>query len=102
MQKLYIVTRANLPAGLQIAQCCHALQSFNDQHPELATRWEGNIVILAAKDLSELSTLTCELSRSRHRMACFHEPDIGGELCPIPGIGRCESSVESGSYSRAG
>lgn len=47
MQKLYIVTRSDLPAGMQLAQTSPALQAFNDQHRTVASTWEGNLVVLA-------------------------------------------------------
>jgi hypothetical protein len=49
MTKLYIIVRADLPAGAQCAQSCHALRAFIDAYPALDQAWHSgsnNIVIL--------------------------------------------------------
>ncbi len=82
MKKLYVITRSDLPPGLQIAQSCHALQTFNDQHPDAAKVWEGNLVVLTTKDAEALAQLATDLGR-QHLLVCFHEPDLGGALTAI-------------------
>lgn len=34
MEKLYIIVRADLPAGAQVAQSCHAMRLFVHEHPD--------------------------------------------------------------------
>jgi peptidyl-tRNA hydrolase len=38
-EKLYLVVRADLPAGQQAVQACHALRGFVEDHPEEDRRW---------------------------------------------------------------
>lgn len=45
--KLYLVVRANLSAGQQAVQACHALQQFNTDHPALAHSWTSSSNTLA-------------------------------------------------------
>ena len=79
MKKLYIVIRQDLPHGLQAAQCCHALQAMNDQHPDTISAWEGNIVVLGAKDMAQLCEVYGRAQRACIPSAIFCEPDVGGE-----------------------
>lgn len=37
--KLYIVTRQDLPAGAQCAQACHGISTFAVEHPEEHSAW---------------------------------------------------------------
>lgn len=78
MDKLYIIVRADLAPGLQLPQACHALQAFNDQHPERARAWRGNLAVLAVKDAQHLSEILCPLQRAGIALAAFCEPDEGG------------------------
>lgn len=78
MEKLYIVVRADLAPGLQLPQACHALQAFNDQHPDRARAWRGNLAVLAVRDAQHLSEILCPLQRDRVPIAAFCEPDEGG------------------------
>lgn len=79
MNKMYIVVRADLPAGLQLPQACHALQLMNDQHPEVVAGWRGNIAVLAARDKQHMSELVTSLQRSGIVVNVFLEPDEGGD-----------------------
>lgn len=87
MKRLYIIVRQDLHAGLQLAQACHALQAMNDQHPAVVASWEGNIVVLGARDQQHLSELFCELQRAKIPVATFCEPDEGGELTAMAAHG---------------
>lgn len=79
MEKLYIVVRADLPAGLQLAQGCHALQAFNDQHRGAVTHWKGNLVVLQTPNMASLVNVLGDIQRSGIPCVLFCEPDIGGE-----------------------
>jgi peptidyl-tRNA hydrolase len=83
VDRLYLVTRRDLPAGQQAAQVCHALRQFVEDHPAVERAWfsgSSHLVLLAVADEAELSRLL-EHARDRGlRVAPFHEPDRGGEL----------------------
>lgn len=94
MEDVCIVTRRDLKPGLQLAQSCHALQAFNDQHPELARSWKGNLVALATDSASSLGALATDLGR-QFRVAVFHEPDLDGVLTAIAVEGSARSLLSS-------
>lgn len=83
MEKLFVVIRADLPAGDVATQACHALSSFAVTYPELHARWhEGgkNLVLLAIPNeqaLGELMRVAAELGLCQ---AAFHEPDLSHQL----------------------
>ena len=84
--KLYAVTRADLPAGLQAAQLGHALVAYVLAQPAQAARWHtrsNNLVCLAVPDKEALSGLVERLAGASVPMLCFHEPDLGGELTAV-------------------
>ncbi len=59
-EKLYIIVRADLPAGLQISQSVHAARQFAACHPETERRWfteSNNVVILSVPDEAALDAL---------------------------------------------
>lgn len=78
MKKTYIVVRADLPPGLQMAQACHAAVAFTAAHGVLTE----NLVVLHAPDERALRALS-EGCGSAIRAAAFHEPDLGGELTAL-------------------
>ena len=52
-RKLYLVTRADLPPGVQAVQAAHAMREFVDLYPEAEAAWyrESNtLALLAAPD----------------------------------------------------
>lgn len=81
--RLYVVTRRDLPHGLQASQALHAAQSFQAEHPELTREWmtkSNRVVILAVDTISELEQL-CEdaLDYGLLRVA-FHDEDMQPSL----------------------
>lgn len=78
MDRLYVLVRSDLAPGLQLAQACHALQAFNDQHPARAKAWAGNIAVLAVSSQQHLAEVVCPLQREGVPVAVFCEPDEGG------------------------
>lgn len=86
--KLYIVVLRALSTGLKIAQACHALRAFTDQHADIDADWyatSNNIVVLQADDLPTLADRMDALGLA---VARFHEPDRDDELtalCVEPG-----------------
>lgn len=99
MDRLYIVTRADLPAGAQIAQSCHALRAFVEAHPEIDRAWHtagGNLVCLSVADERDLSELLADAMHGELlAVAGFWEQDFDGELTAIALEGRARRLVSS-------
>lgn len=78
--RMYILVRADLPAGLQAAQACHAASYLAASDP-LALYQHPTTIVLAVDNLDEL-----QLHKERHigkkgapEGFLFREPDLGGE-----------------------
>lgn len=84
MNKLYTVTRSDLPTGARIAQTAHAVAAFATAHPEPFRAWalpeQRNVVCLEAP---ELDALLARLQSAGVRCALFRETDLGGQLTAI-------------------
>jgi len=81
-----VVTRDDLPAGLQAAQLGHALVGYVLAQPAQAAHWHtrsNNLVCLAVPDETALSGLVGHLVRESVPVLCFHEPDLGGQLTAV-------------------
>lgn len=78
LKRLYVVVRADLPAGLQLAQACHATRSFGLEQPELDVG--ENLVVLHAKDAAALGTLVETARKEDLPVVPFHEPDLDGAI----------------------
>lgn len=79
MQKLYVVVRGDLPAGLQCAQACHGVRAFVEEHPEADRDWyhnSNNLVVLTVADESALTDLVLDAKRSGIGYVVFREPDL--------------------------
>lgn len=103
VDRMYVVVRADLPAGLQAAQALHALREFAADYPEVEKRWHetsNTIAILAVPDEAALAALVEDLRRPWHGgenhladtfVSEFREPDLGNSLtaiCVEPAGGR--------------
>jgi peptidyl-tRNA hydrolase len=78
--KLFIVTRADLPPGARAAQLAHAALAFAFEHPEIAGAWHrgsNNIVLLEAKDERALVELWRRAWDENVPYSVFTEPDFG-------------------------
>ena len=93
--KLYIITRRDLPDGMQLAQSCHIAFEFALQYPDETNLWMKNsnyICCLSAKDEDELYKL---IQRAIDKEVCFsvfREPDIEDKITAI--------ALEPGDRSR--
>lgn len=84
MDKLYIVVRADLPPGMQIAQACHALRQFTSVHSEIDRAWyEGsnNLVVLQVPGEDELFDLLARAGEIP--ITSFREPDLDDDVTAI-------------------
>jgi len=86
MERLYCITRADLPPGDQATQLGHALSAFAVEHAVLHRAWHmagKNLIYLAAPDRAALEALLAAGIAAGIPLAAFHEPDIAGELTAI-------------------
>ena len=86
VERLYIVTRADLPAGDQAVQGAHALTEFAFEHPETAKAWHeqsNTLAFLAVPDESALQRLHERAFDLDIKASAFREPDLGDSLTAI-------------------
>ena len=86
MRKLFLVTRADLPAGQQAVQAAHAMREFVEHHPEHDRAWyrESNtLAFLAVPNERALGVLLKKARRRDIPVAAFHEPDRNNEMTAI-------------------
>lgn len=86
MQKLYVIVRADLEPGAQLAQSNHATAEFSVAHPDAFRDWaanQRNIVCLNAPNEATLADLLKLAEAKGIPLAAFHEPDFGDELTAI-------------------
>lgn len=83
--KLYLVTRSDLPAGQQAVQAAHAMRQFAADFPDVDRQWfesSNTLALLAVPDEPSLARLLRK-ARWRGPVSEFREPDRGGELTAI-------------------
>lgn len=94
MQKLFIVVRADLDIGLQMAQAIHAAVQFAYYNPEEHKDWfngkdwsypqdphgPNNIVVKHIANEAELLALVQKAAPKSMGLATFHEPDLDNQL----------------------
>lgn len=86
MERLYVVTRRDLPEGPQAVQSCHAAIAFAIEHRACLEAWalsSNTLVLVSVKDEDELRSLASAAEESGLLMSRFHEPDMGGSLTGI-------------------
>src|SRR6478752_2617779 len=85
--KLYIVVRADLPPGLQLAQAVHAAFQFQGDRRRLVRKWleESNyLVCLSVPDEESLLELAAEACLGRGiPLTLVREPDLGDEATAL-------------------
>lgn len=86
MDKLYIIIREDLPAGLQKAQIGHAAIKFMFDYPSIGADWyhgSNNIVILGVEDEQELRQQMARAEAAGISFSAFQEPDLDNEFTAI-------------------
>ncbi len=82
MQKLFIVVRADLPLGLQMAQAIHAAVQYVTEDPhELVKDWyetSNNVIVKHVADEAELTALVQDRNYCKVSASVFGEPNLGG------------------------
>lgn len=86
MDRLYVIVRSDISAGLQVAQSCHAMAAFASEHPAVTSLWhtEGNnLVCLQANSEQELLQIADHALAKGALVSKFEEPDLNGETTAI-------------------
>lgn len=86
MEKLYIVTRSDLAPGARIAQACHAIRLFAEEHPDADRRWyesSNNLVVLETTDERSLLDLAGKARTVGAPVSEFREPDFADAVTAI-------------------
>lgn len=84
--KLYLVTRSDLPPGSQAVQAAHAMREFAAQYPELDKLWYERSNYLALLSVPDERALSRLLNRARGRLipaVGFREPDLSESLTAV-------------------
>lgn len=84
--KLYLVTRRDIPAGYQAVQSCHATRQFTADYPELDGEWfekSNYMCLLSVENERELMRLLVLAHDHGLRSSVFREPDVGGAITAI-------------------
>jgi hypothetical protein len=83
-KRLYILVRADLPLGLQVAQACHAAREWTLAHPQVDVG--DNLVVLHVPNQDAL----LELTNAAPEHLLFREPDLQNEATALalPGEAR--------------
>lgn len=84
--RLYIVTRRDLPVGLAAAQAVHAAFQFASEHPDLVGPWLRDsqyLVIVTAPDEESMYDLARRAYVAGIEACPWHEPDRDNEFTAL-------------------
>lgn len=84
--KLYIAVRADLPAGLQMAQSVHAAFQFAVAHPAATREWHFNsnyLVIVSVPNEAVLNDLAVKALALGIAASPVTEPDMDNQMTAI-------------------
>jgi peptidyl-tRNA hydrolase len=82
VSNLYIAVRADLPAGLQLAQVAHAAFAISHDFPSAVLPWllaSNNVAIVSVPNEDALLDLITEASRRGITRVAVREPDLDNE-----------------------
>lgn len=83
---MYIVTRADLSVGAQLAQTAHAATEFVATHPDEAAEWRAtsnSLVVVNAPDEDALINLIFKAQAIGVEPTVFRESDYRDEITAI-------------------
>jgi peptidyl-tRNA hydrolase len=86
VNKLYIVTRADLSPGSRAVQALHAATTFSVEHSEIFRQWfsESNyLCLLEVPNEQSLKNLAQDAYYRNIRFSKFQEPDLNNSLTAI-------------------
>ena len=95
MNRLYVIVRRDLKPGMKIAQSCHAMAAFAEEHPSVTSLWHegGNNLICLECDANELALMAEQSIQRGALVSLFREPDLGNELTAIAISGEAKSML---------
>lgn len=83
---MYLVTRADLTPGQQIAQTIHGYREFIQRYPEIDQEWHKTsnyVCVLEVPNEDALVDLLSEALERQIKVASFQEPDLANQLTCI-------------------
>lgn len=86
MDKLYLVTRADLDPAQRAVQVAHAFRAFIAEHPTVELRWyqeSNHLAFLEVPDERRLQQLAEQAEAKGLPISGFWEPDRQNELTAI-------------------
>lgn len=84
--KLYTVTRRDMPAGYQAVQSCHAYMEFSLEYPKLTRRWHdvsNYMGLLSVENERQLFDLYEAAVGAGVKCVPFYEPDVNWEMTAL-------------------
>jgi len=84
--RLYLVTRADLPIGLQAAQAAHAAFQFSHDHPDLMRPWfreSQYLIVVTVPDEISLIRVASIANAEGLAICTWHEPDLDGATTAV-------------------
>lgn len=90
MLKLFILVRADLPTGLQIAQAIHAAIQWVIEDPDISSVWHqksNNVVVKHVANEAALLELAAEGERRGLVVEAFKEPDLADATTAVAIVG---------------
>jgi hypothetical protein len=76
---MYIITRSDLSAGMQLAQVAHVAAGFNGDHGEV----DDTVIVLKVPNELVLYKHLAELFSHTDRLTWFLEPDLDNALTAV-------------------
>jgi len=90
MLKLFIVVRADLDTGLQLAQAVHAAVQWVIEDPDLSSIWHeksNNVVVKHVSNEDSLLKLAAAGKTKGCAVEAFKEPDLNGATTAVAFVG---------------
>lgn len=90
MLKLFIVVRADLDPGLQMAQAVHAAVQWVIEDPDLSSVWHkksNNVVVKHVADEAALLELAAKAEARGCVVEAFKEPDLADATTAVAFVG---------------
>ena len=81
--KLYIIVRRDITPGYKLAQACHGIRQFSEEHGEIDKKWFKNsnyICVLETLNEQSLEQLVEHAKIKGVAHSLFREPDLNNEI----------------------